>query len=142
MKKMIQKTMTWLLVVCMIVGFVPAFGSAAAVEGKPIRSLAWSGDEAADAVMRANEPNAPGDFTELPTEGGSKEWNSDNLFGFLWDLLKAIGENLRALSVDEVLKLPANSMDDIVTYIFSAFKLLGINMDTIYEKFFSLFSFL
>lgn len=124
MIKWIKKTTVWLLVVCMFIGFLPVFASAVAAEEKPVQAVTL------------------GDIADLPSGGEAKDWNPENLFVFLWDLLKAIGENLKALSADQVLNLPANAMDDVVTYIFSIFKLLGINMDSVYKMISSIFPFI
>ena len=113
MKKTIKKATSWLMIVCMVIGFVPVFGSAAAAEDKP----------AATAVLAVKQPAAELD-----------EMGSGSLFSLLMDLAKAIEENLRKISIDELLKLPSNVMDDVVTYIVAILKVLGVNIDSLYEK--------
>ncbi len=127
MKKRIKKATTWLMVVCMFIGFVSAFGPAAAAEEKPIQSCERIVDQTDLAA-----PQSTGEFQEL---------SSDNLFDLLLKTLKAIAENIRSLSVDELLNLPANAMDDVVTYFFAVFKILGLNIDSLYEKLTSIFFF-
>ena len=83
MNKTIKKMTTWLLVFCLIISFVPVFGSAAAAEGESVRAVAQIGGKS------------------VPDE--------------------------------ELLNLPANVMDDVVTYIFAAFKLLGIDVGPVFE---------
>ncbi len=134
MKKMMKKTAAWLMVCCMIIGLVPVFGFAAAAQGSTMRL-------STAAAAYPDDEGTPGDFSNLPSGNESKGWNSDNLFEFLWDLLKAIGTNLRALSVNDVLNLPANSMDDVVTYIFTLLKTIGLNLDSLYAMLSSILSF-
>ena len=119
MKKMVKKTTTWLLIFCMVIGFVPAFGSAAAAEEKAVQILS--------------------DSAVLPSEGEAEGSGSVSLMGLLWEWLKSIGLNLKTVSVEELLKLPANVMDDVLTYIFAIFKILGVNIDALYEKLSAIF---
>ena len=118
MKKQIKKVVSWLLVVCMFAGVMPVFGSAAALDEKSVQSFAYS---SADPAAEQSE----GDLENL---------RSDNLFELLVDTFKAIIKNLQTLSINEILNLPANSMDDVVTYIFAFLKLLGLQLDGVYEK--------
>lgn len=140
MKKMMKKTAAWLMVCCMIIGLMPVFGFAMAAEGKQVPTGGAMRLSAAAAAYPDDE-GTPGDFSNLPSGNESKGWNSENIFGFLWDLLKAIGANLRALSVNDVLNLPANSMDDVVTYIFTLLKTIGLNLDSLYAMLSSILSF-
>ena len=117
MKKQIKKAVSWLLLVCMIAGLMPVFGAAAAPEEKSVQSFAYT-----DAAPAAQ------------AEGELEELHADNLFDLLVETFKAIFKNLQTLSINEILNLPANSMDDVVTYIFAFLKLLGLQLDTIYEK--------
>ncbi len=122
MNKTIKKMTTWLLVFCLIISFVPVFGSAAAAEGESVRAVAQIGGKSV--------PDE--DYTELPP-ANSSEAVSGGLFGVLLQLFRAMGEGLRSVSVNELLNLPANVMDDVVTYIFAAFKLLGIDVGPVFE---------
>ena len=113
MKKVIKKTTTWLLIVCTIFAFTSVFGPAAAADAKEPESVV------AFAVPQSDD-------ADEPTSGG--------LFGALLEWLKSIGLNLQSVSVDDILNLPANAMDDVVTYIFAFLKMIGINIDALYEK--------
>ena len=149
MKKSIQKITTWLLAVCMVIGFIPAFGSAAAAEDQSIQSVGLTGsktDLLADPVfavrntaLRANEPADAELPPAMPPAEEPGESNTGGLAAVFQILLKAIGVNLRSISVSDVLKLPANVMDDVLTYIFGVIKLLGINIDSLYTWFSSVF---
>ncbi len=119
MKKMIKKTTSWLMILCMVIGFIPAFASTAAAQA----------DDPVPAVVLA----AP--LSETETE----ESQPDTLFGLLWMVLKAIGTNLKSVSVDDVLKLPANVMDDVLTYLFAILKVFGVNVDSLFARISSLF---
>lgn len=120
MKTRMKKTMTWFMVVCTILSMMPVFGSAMAAEVKTVPSIERNVSETGSAAAQSD-----GDLEGLSTDNG---------FDLLLDTLKAIAANLRSLSVDEILSLPANAMDDVITYLFSVFKLLGLNLDTLYEK--------
>ena len=135
MKKKIQKATTWLMLVCMTIGMIPAFGCAAAAEAKPASSIVCA-DKINTAAVLADDPGATAD----PDASQSEGWNANNVFDLLTELFKAIGLNLRSVSVNDLLNLPANMMDDVVTYIFGALKMLGFNVDSMYEKFLSFFS--
>jgi hypothetical protein len=112
MKKMIRKATTWLMIVCLILSFVPVFGAAYAAEEQP------------DAVVLTAQ------------ESEDEESGSGDPLNFF----KSIGAGLQAISVNDVLTVPANVIDDLLTYCFTILKLLGFNVDTMYTKIASLFS--
>ena len=43
-------------------------------------------------------------------------------------------ENIKNLSIDDILALPTNIMDDIVTNFFAILKALGVDVDALYAK--------
>ena len=139
MKKTIKKATTWLVFFCMIVGFVPAFGSVAAAAEKPVRALECTGNKT-DWFADKTDPAATAVLTVRQPEEDLENMDTGSLSGSLWAFLQAIGTNLRSLPVDDILKLPANAMDDVVTYIFAVLRWIGINLDTLYEKLTSIFS--
>ena len=108
MKKVTKKAIAWLMIACLFVGFVPLFGSAMAAE--------------------TAEP------ASASTKVSASEMNTDGLGAFFSDAMKALADGLRTISVDDILNLPANIMDDVVTYIFAVFKLLGVDIDALYAK--------
>ncbi len=116
-----KKALTWLMVVCTMFGFIQVFGMAAAAQTGSVPATAES------AVLQSEE-----EFDD-PVSGG--------LFGLLLEWLKSIGINLRTVSVNDLLKLPANVMDDVVTYIFAVLKVFGVNVEALYEKLASVFFF-
>lgn len=114
MKKMMKKTTTWLMILCMVIGFIPAFASAAAARA----------DEPAPAAVSAAQQS----------ETDPEEPGPEDMFGMLWKALEAIGLNIQSLSVNDLLKYPANIMDDLLTYLFAVFKLFGVNLDALFAR--------
>ena len=132
MKNRIRKTTIWLLIVCTIIGFMPAFGSAAAAEEKTIQALETNAAVPASelpAVIFGAQQSA------MEAEGAG----SGGVGAVLLNSLKTLGEALRSLSADDILKLPANIMDDVVTYILAVLKALGVDIDALYAKISTLF---
>ena len=125
MKKSFKKAVTWLMVFCTVISILPVFGSAAAIEEKPVPALVQN---VGKTVLFSAQP-----------EGELGEISPDNPIDFLSGFFKAIIKNLQSLSVDELLNLPANAMDDLITYVFAVFKILGINLDALYQKISSFF---
>lgn len=128
MKKTIRKMTAWFMAVCVVIGLMPVFGSAAAAQAKPIPSTQTVVCKTVSAGIAPQEDN------------GFEGLEPKETAGSFWDLLKAIAENLRSVNTDDILKLPADVMDDVVTYIFAVIKILGINLDSLYGMLFSLFA--
>ena len=125
MKKMFKKAVTWLMVFCTVISILPVFGAAAALEAKPAPASVQYGSK---TVLSSAQP-----------QGELDEISPDNPVDFLSGFFKAIINNLQSLSVDELLNLPANAMDDLITYVFAVFKILGINLDALYKTLSSFF---
>ena len=88
--------------------------------------------EAAEKEVAA--PAATGDLTALEAKIESKGLDSTDMVSLLSSAISSIGKNLKSISVDDILNLPANIMDDVVTYIFAGLKALGVDVDALYEK--------
>ncbi len=95
------------------------------------------------AVVAAEEDAAPaeeatvaaaGDLTSLEKKIASKGLDSTDMVSLLSSAISSIGKNLKEISVNDILNLPANIMDDVVTYIFAGLKALGVDVDALYEK--------
>jgi LPXTG-motif cell wall-anchored protein len=95
------------------------------------------------AVVAAEEDAAPaeeatvaaaGDLTSLEKKIASKGRDSTDMVSLLSSAISSIGKNLKEISVNDILNLPANIMDDVVTYIFAGLKALGVDVDALYEK--------
>ena len=100
-------------------------------------------DAAAVEVAAAEEDAAPaeeatvaaaGDLTSLEKKIASKGLDSTDMVTLLSSAISSIGKNLKEISVNDILNLPANIMDDVVTYIFAGLKALGVDVDALYEK--------
>ena len=103
---------------------------------------------AAEVVAAAEEDAAPaeeapaeeatvaaaGDLTSLEKKIASKGLDSTDMVSLLSSAVSSIGKNLKEISVNDILNLPANIMDDVVTYIFAGLKALGVDVDALYEK--------
>ena len=108
--------------------------------------FAFAADEEAfedAAVVAAAEDAAPaeeatvaaaGDLTSLEKKIASKGLDSTDMVSLLSSAISSIGKNLKEISVNDILNLPANIMDDVVTYIFAGLKALGVDVDALYEK--------
>lgn len=84
---------------------------------------------AADATVAAS-----GDLTALEQKIESKGLDSTNMSKLLSSAFDSIGKSIKEFSVNDILSLPANIMDDLVTYIFAGLKALGVDVDAVYEK--------
>ena len=98
---------------------------------------------AAEVAAAAEEEAAPaeeatvaaaGDLTSLEKKIASKGLDSTDMVTLLSSAISSIGKNLKEISVNDILNLPANIMDDVVTYIFAGLKALGVDVDALYEK--------
>lgn len=102
---------------------------------------AVAAEETTEAVEAAAEKDtevaaaaATGDLTALETKIASKGLDTTDMVSLLSSAISSIGKNLKEISVDDILSLPANIMDDVVTYIFAGLKALGVDVDALYEK--------
>ncbi len=86
-----------------------------------------------DAAAEEAAP-AAGDLTSLEKKIASKGLDSTDMTSLLSSAISSIGKNLKEISVNDILNLPANIMDDVVTYIFAGLKALGVDVDALYEK--------
>lgn len=77
---------------------------------------------------------AAGDLTSLEKKIADKGLDTTDMVSLLSSAISSIGKNLKEISVDDILALPANIMDDVVTYIFAGLKALGVDVDALYEK--------
>ena len=77
---------------------------------------------------------ATADLTALTAKIESKGLDTTDMVSLLSSAISSIGKNLKQISVDDILNLPANIMDDVVTYIFAGLKALGVDVDALYEK--------
>jgi LPXTG-motif cell wall-anchored protein len=93
-------------------------------------------DTAAVAAAAEEETTvaAAGDLTALESKIASKGLDSTDMISLLSSAISSIGQNLKEISVNDILNLPANIMDDVVTYIFAGLKALGVDVDALYEK--------
>ena len=95
-------------------------------------TVAAAADEKEEAVEAA--PAAAGDLSALEAKIESKGLDATDMTSLLSSAVSSIGKNLKQISVDDLLNLPANSMDDLVTFIFAGLKALGVDVDALYEK--------
>lgn len=104
---------------------------------------AFEDTTAAEVAAAAEEDAAPaeeatvaaaGDLTSLEKKIASKGLDSTDMVSLLSSAISSIGKNLKEISVNDILSLPANIMDDVVTYIFAGLKALGVDVDALYEK--------
>lgn len=89
---------------------------------------------AAAEETTAAEVAAAGDLTSLEKKIADKGLDTTDMVSLLSSAISSIGKNLKEISVDDILSLPANIMDDVVTYIFAGLKALGVDVDALYEK--------
>lgn len=89
---------------------------------------------AAEDAAPAEEAAPAGDLTSLEKKIASKGLDSTDMVSLLSSAISSIGKNLKEISVNDILNLPANIMDDVVTYIFAGLKALGVDVDALYEK--------
>lgn len=98
------------------------------VEATEATTVAAATEEVAGAADKA------GDLTALETKIEEKGLDTTNMISLLSSAIASVGKNLKEISVDDILSLPANIMDDVVTYIFAGLKALGVDVDALYEK--------
>ena len=91
-------------------------------------------EAAAEKETEVAAAAATGDLTALESKIASKGLDTTDMISLLSSAISSIGKNLKEISVDDILSLPANIMDDVVTYIFAGLKALGVDVDALYEK--------
>lgn len=111
-------------------------------------TLAFAADEAYEAeattVAAAEEETTvavaedgvkgEGEFTALEEKIAEKGLDTTDMAALLKSAIKSIKEDISNITIEEILSLPADVMDDVVTFIFSALKTLGVDVDAFYEK--------
>jgi len=107
-----------------------------AAEEAPAEEAPAAEAAVADAAEKEEvaAPAATGDLTALEAKIESKGLDSTDMVSLLSSAVSSIGKNLKEIKVDDLLNLPANIMDDVVTYIFAGLKALGVDVDALYEK--------
>ncbi len=60
--------------------------------------------------------------------------DADGIKTAIKDAFAKAKENIENLSLDDILALPTNIMDDIVTNFFAILQALGVDVDALYEK--------
>ncbi len=60
--------------------------------------------------------------------------DSSDIKGAIEDAFAQAKKNIENLSIDDILALPSNIMDDIVTNFFAILEALGVDVDALYEK--------
>lgn len=125
MKKFLSILLAAILVCSM--GIVAFAADEEAIEETTVAAAAEKEEETA-------APAAAGDLTALESKIKSKGLDTSNMVNLLSSAISSIGKNLKEISVDDILNLPANSMDDVVTFIFAGLKALGVDVDAVYEK--------
>lgn len=103
-----------------------------AYEETAVVAAAEEKEEATEATTVAAA--SAGDLTALESKIASKGLDTTDMVSLLSSAVSSIGKNLKEISVDDILNLPANSMDDLVTFIFAGLKALGVDVDALYEK--------
>jgi LPXTG-motif cell wall-anchored protein len=129
MKKFLAILLAAILVCSM--GVVAFAADEEAFEDTAAVAAADEKEEAAEATTVAA---AAGDLSALESKIASKGLDATDMTSLLSSAISSIGKNLKEISVDDILNLPANSMDDVVTFIFAGLKALGVDVDALYEK--------
>lgn len=126
-----------ILLAAIMVCSLGIFAFAAEEEAPAEETTAATVTETVAAAAEKEEvaaPAATGDLTALEAKIESKGLDSSDMTSLLSSAISSIGKNLKEISVDDILNLPANIMDDVVTYIFAGLKALGVDVDALYEK--------
>lgn len=90
--------------------------------------------EATTVAAKEDGVKGAGDLTALEEKIAEKGLDTTDMTSLFSSAIKSIGEDLKDISIEEILSLPADVMDDVVTFIFSALKTLGVDVDAFYEK--------
>lgn len=131
MKKFLSILLAALMVCSM--GIFAFAAEEEAVEDTAAVEVAAAAEEEAAPAEEATVA-AAGDLTSLEKKIASKGLDSTDMVTLLSSAISSIGKNLKEISVNDILNLPANIMDDVVTYIFAGLKALGVDVDALYEK--------
>lgn len=149
MKTITRKATAWLMVVCLLVGLMPAFGSVMAAEEAPAEQLILLKIHKTDLTdnttysfadlfsytvedKQETEPSAS--LTDLQNLIAAKGLDAEEMHALLVDALRSVGVDFEAVSIADILNLPANLIDDTVTYIIAGLRALGVDVDPAYEK--------
>jgi LPXTG-motif cell wall-anchored protein len=127
MKKFLAILLAAILVCSM--GVVAFAADEEAFEDTAVVAAAEEKEEATEVAAAS-----AGDLTALESKIASKGLDTTDMVSLLSSAISSIGKNLKEISVDDILNLPANSMDDVVTFIFAGLKALGVDVDALYEK--------
>ena len=127
MKKFLAILLAAILVCSM--GVVAFAADEEAFEDTAVVAAAEEKEEATEVAAAS-----AGDLTALESKIASKGLDTTDMVSLLSSAVSSIGKNLKEISVDDILNLPANSMDDLVTFIFAGLKALGVDVDALYEK--------
>ena len=85
-------------------------------------------------VVAEDGVKGEGEFTALEEKIAEKGLDTTDMASLLKSAIKSIKEDISNITIEEILSLPADVMDDVVTFIFSALKTLGVDVDAFYEK--------
>ena len=75
--------------------------------------------------------DAGGSLTDI-SEGSAL--NTGSIGGLIVSVFSMIIENIKKISTDDLLNLPVGAMADFVTFIFQILRVVGVNMDGVYDK--------
>ncbi|MBR5620626.1 MAG: hypothetical protein IKW76_12895, partial [Clostridia bacterium] len=64
----------------------------------------------------------------------AKGYTAETMQKLLASALSSVGLDAKTMTPEDILNLPADVMDDVVTYIFAGLKALGVDVDPAYEK--------
>ena len=143
MKSITKKATACLLALCMIVSFASVFGSVtAAQEGAPIDGIFSTGNKTEliigstytfEELFGSGYVYAP-DLNALAEKIAAKGLTAENMQKLLGSALYSVGLDAKTMTPEDILNLPDNIKDDLVTYIFAGLKALGVDVDPAYEK--------
>ena len=143
MKSITKKATACLLALCMIVSFASVFGSVtAAQEGAPIDGIFSTGDKIEliigstytfEELFGSGYVYAP-DLNALAEKIAAKGLTAENMQKLLGSALYSVGLDAKTMTPEDILNLPADVMDDVVTYIFAGLKALGVDVDPAYVE--------
>lgn len=123
MKKFLSILLAAVLVLSM--GMIALAAEEEAYEAPEVEAAAAE-EEAAPATVS--------DFSALEAKIKSKGLNSTDMASLMKSAVNNVTKNAKEVTVDDILNLPANVMDDVVTFIFASLKALGVDVDALYEK--------
>jgi len=93
------------------------------------------GLEADDEATTVEETTAISEVTGDTFMGNILEAkDADDIKAAIKDAFAKAKENIENLSINDILALPTNIMDDIVTNFFAILQALGVDVDALYEK--------